>query len=321
MDNNKNTIFTLFSAILIIALSTLSANAVLYQYSNANDSQSIMNSGGDIVKPQFSVQVLKYEPYPVNPGDWFDVWIQAKNVGQNDAPDTRVQFIQDYPFSINDSPTRDFGTVSGSVNAALNKQSGDQNSQVNQIIVKYRLKVADNAPEGTNLVKFSILPDKKDPRSTYSFNFPIIVGKTRTDFDVAMQDSSTQGVSFSIVNTGQNPATAIIMSIKNQDGLKVTGAMSSVIGNLDKGDFTTQTFQLTTTKEITSVTLDITYTDSAGVRNTIEKVVPVNIARQAPMTGTRSSGSSSLLMSKWTYLIVGLLLGFLVEFLIQRKKK
>lgn len=324
--NKSNIIFRLFSAILIIAFSLSSANALLYQYSNANDSQSIMNSGGDIVQPQFSVQLLKYEPYPVNPGDWFDVWIQAKNVGQNDAPDARVEFIPSYPFTINDSTTRDFGTVSGTVNAAANKQAGEQDSQVNQIIVKYRLKVADNAPEGTNIVKFNILADKKDPRSKYSFSLPIIVGKTRTDFEIAMQDSSTQGVSFSIVNIGQNPATAIIMSVKDQDGIKITGAKSSVIGNLDKGDFTTQTFQITTTKDVPTATIDVSYTDIGGVRNTIEKIVPINVAKST-FTGTgaasRTPASSFLGIQtrSWIFIIIGIFIGFAAEFLIQRKRK
>jgi hypothetical protein len=101
--------------------------------------------------PTFIVSVLKYSPYPVNSGDWFDLWIKVQNIVENDALNATFELQPAYPFSSNDTLIRSYGLIFGRVNAF----KVDQTYGSSQVILKYRVKVADNAPSGSSNLKFS----------------------------------------------------------------------------------------------------------------------------------------------------------------------
>src|SRR3989338_3219502 len=212
---------------------------------------------------QFWVQTLKYDPFPVNPGDYFDVWILVENIGVKDAPNARFELVTKYPFSSTGQLVNDYGRVAG----ISGKDAGE-----NQVVLRYRVKVADDSPEGSSELEFKALPDGSSDVGSIK-KLPIDIGKTKTDFDVVMQDSTAQGTSIAIANIVDNPATAVTVRINPQDGLKVRGSDASIIGNLDKGDFSTVTFQINPDQNYNGIMVQISYTDIAGVRNNIEKKI------------------------------------------------
>jgi hypothetical protein len=280
----------------ILILAVLALSAVRAQMYEVN-----YNNTGNINQANLVVQVLKYEPYPVNAGDWFDVWIKVQNIGQADAENVKFVLQPEYPFSSNDSLTRDYGIVLGTINSYKLGMSND----ANEIILKYRVKTADNAPEGTSELKLVIYTDASTQGSNAVINsLPITIGKTKTDFSVVMQDSTSQGTSFSIANIGDNSATAVTVSIPTQANVKITGAQSSIIGNLEKGDFTTVTFKIASDDNLNSLTMQIAYTDIAGVRNIVNETVPVSIAHVQETVKQTGNGSSI-----YIYLIVGIAIG------------
>ena len=287
-----NSIYIIGILILaVLALSAVRAQMFEINYTNL----------GNTVQANLVVQVLKYEPYPVNAGDWFDVWIKVQNIGQADAENVKFVLQPEYPFSSNDSLTRDYGIVLGTINSYKLGMSND----ANEIILKYRVKTADNAPEGTSELKLVIYTDASTQGSNAVINsLPITIGKTKTDFSVVMQDSTSQGTSFSIANIGDNSATAVTVSIPTQANVKITGAQSSIIGNLDKGDFTTVTFKIAPNDNLNSLTMQIAYTDIAGVRNIVNETVPVSIAHVQETVKQTGNGSSI-----YIYLIVGIAIG------------
>jgi hypothetical protein len=59
----------------------------------------------------FILKELKYEPYPVNAGSSFDVWIKVQNTGRDDANNSEFRLVLSYPFSSNDSLVRDYGII------------------------------------------------------------------------------------------------------------------------------------------------------------------------------------------------------------------
>lgn len=259
---------------------------------------------------QFLVQTLKYEPYPVNPGDFFDVWIKVENIGNQDALNSKFELVPKYPFSSNDNLIREYGRIS--------KNRGLE-GEINQVVLKYRVKVADNAPEGINDLEFKAFP------SGTTKKLRIEIGKTKTDFDVVMQDSTAQGTSLAIANIGENPATAVIIRIKEQEDFTVRGSQASIIGNLDKGDFTTVTFKLTEEKNANELLIQIDYTDIAGVRNSVEKKVIVDIIStslfQEGGQGRYNLGSSGGLLSKLFYVVIGITLGIVIVIAKRKLKK
>ncbi|MBI5354844.1 MAG: hypothetical protein HZB68_00120 [Candidatus Aenigmarchaeota archaeon] len=276
------------SFVLAFILLLASVNAAVY---TVNVSDPLSAGRFFPTDAKFEVETLKYDPYPVSPGDSFDVWIKVDNAGQNDAPNAVFNLVLSYPFSSKDELRTEYGRLPGVVSATKNQQPGETDMQVNQAILKYRIKVADDAPPGASSIVLNSYTNGNGG-SQYSTKLPISIGKTKTDFDVVMQDSSDQGTTFAIANAGENSATAVTIKVKDQQGIAFNGAKSSIIGNLASGDFTTVNFQMAPSREVKEVTIQVSYTDRAGIRNTVEKVVPISIARAAS-TGAQAAQQQS----------------------------
>lgn len=301
--------YYLFLVGLLIALALPMARADTYQVNFSNKYNTTVPTDSMLI-----VNVLKYDPYPVAAGSWFNVWVEVQNVGQGDAPNVTFRLAPDYPFTSNDSLVRNYGLIMGTVNAYATGQGKDAST----VILEYRVKAADNAPEGASNLKFYITTNSSGPNATsVGTDLPIVVGNTKTDFDVVMESFTSQGASFSIANIGSNPATAVTVSIPQQSYVNVSGATASIIGNLDKGDFTTVTFQVLPNRNLHQLDIQVAYTDTAGVRNTIEKNVTISMSgsglfNSTNMSNFRQGTTQGTLM--YAYLSIGALIGALVVF-------
>ena len=68
-----------------------------------------------------------------------------------------------------------------------------------------------------------------------------------TTFDVVLQTSTSTSTTFAVVNTGANTASSVVVSIPQQPGYSTSGTSSASLGNLDAGDYTLASFQLSST--------------------------------------------------------------------------
>jgi hypothetical protein len=153
-----------------------------------------------------------------------------------------------------------------------------------------------------------------------------------TDFDVSFSESSAGETSLSVANVGNNIAYAVKVSIPDQDGYKVSGSSSTIVGNLEKGDYTIASFNVTNTRAAGNVNsgtapdtankryaagdnassssmnsnplkVQIEYTDAKGERITVDKDVAIQMSSftgfgtggRSGARGNRSSGLSSSL--------------------------
>jgi hypothetical protein len=57
-------------------------------------------SQANIGEDSLKIDLIKYDPYPVNPGTDFSIWVQVKNIGENDVSGATIEFIPAYPFSM-----------------------------------------------------------------------------------------------------------------------------------------------------------------------------------------------------------------------------
>lgn len=125
----------------------------------------------------------------------------------------------------------------------------------------------------------------------------IYVGGT-TDFDIAFSETSAGETSFSVANIGSNPAFSVSVIIPVQNGWKVSGSSSAIIGNLNKGDYTVASFKLQsrrttkvskeglsrdelikqreTAQTQETIKIQIAYTDTMGQRDIVEKEVKID---------------------------------------------
>lgn len=145
---------------LVIAISDYDSKALVKNYSIEDKTAKY---------PSLEVSVLKYNPYPVSSGEWFDLWVKVQNIGESDANNARFELQPSYPFSSNDSLVRDYGLIYG----RLNSFKVDQTYDSSQVILKYRVYVEKNAPSGSSDLKF--LTSIDGGISSLTFNLPIEV--------------------------------------------------------------------------------------------------------------------------------------------------
>lgn len=178
-------------------------------------------------------------------------------------------------------------------------------------------------------LQYEVAANNQTSKNTLSTSAGIFVGG-QTDFDVAFSESSAGQTSLSVANIGITPAYSVTVRIPQQEGFRVDGTTVAIVGNLDKGDYTIVSFQITPTMGRNMSTggpsfggtsdrggasnfngaaganagasagaqrarlqgnvsiqgmlkVLVEYTDGAGKRNSIEKIVPVQFKQS---TGT-----------------------------------
>ncbi len=174
-----------------------------------------------------------------------------------------------------------------------------------------------------------------------------------TDFDVTFSESSEGVTSLSIANVGNNPAYSVTVSIQNQAGYMVSGSTSTIVGNLDKGDYTIVSFQISQTgtvpsgmtnfsqmtpeeriamRESTSQTfgsgnnllVDIDYTDTTGMRHNVEKDVPIQFrSADSSTTPTTRIGRQMTVSASpvYTYIRYGAFVVIVILLLVGYKER
>jgi hypothetical protein len=265
--------------------------------------------------------LVSQDPSLADPGAYVNVLFQIENLGTDNANNVTVELIPEYPFSLNPgvSAINQIGTINGLAgNSAITGSSAFQ--------VKYKLRIDDNAVNGDNEIK---LKYSEGDGSTYKIaTFNISVTKPRTDFDVVAQDSTT----LAIANIGANTASSVIVRIPDQPNFRVNGTSATIIGNLNAGDYTLATFQLfqirtsNTSSGPSNLTVEISYTDTLGIRRTLDKYVPFgftsgfsgNITGRLTQRGTQTISNGMLYIAIGA---VGIVIVVVVLKLRSRKKK
>jgi hypothetical protein len=182
-----------------------------------------------------------------------------------------------------------------------------------KIPLKYTVIASVNAVPDLYELTLNLEYDVKDEdgstvKEVISTQAGVFVGG-ETDFDVAFSESSNGETSFSIANIGSNPAYSVSVIIPKQEGWRITGSNSRIIGNLNKGDYTIASFKLQpavsetgedrndgTKKDKTffqdsqTIKVQVVYTDTMGKRSTVEKEVQLD---PQSLMGTEMNGEFS----------------------------
>ncbi len=251
------------TSILILLLFTSLISAVEINYSVDYNSNGLQ------------LTAIKYEPYPANPGEYFELWLQVRlGATVNYA---KFQLVEEFPFSLdsNENPLREFKEI---------------NSQ--EILLKYTVRVSKDAVEGVNILKI---------KSSTTLNgneverqFDINIANAQTNFDAVIQESSDSAISLAIANVGKNTANSVIVKVPEQESFTVSGTDGQMVGNLDAGDYTVVSFSVNQNKIKSSNSIfkfDIYYTDNIGERRIINMELPI---KTKITTGNFSSENFSL---------------------------
>ena len=227
---------------------------------------SVINTASGVVFTDVSylqINLVNQDPSSADPGSYVDLLFKVENIGTNSVENVTLELLPKYPFSLdpNVDAVKELGTING-------LQRGS-----NAFLVRYKLKVDKDAVNGDNEIK---LKYSEGDGSSYSIvKFNVSVSNPRTDFDVVAQDSTT----LAIANIGANTASSVIVRIPEQQNFRVNGTSATIIGNLNAGDYTLVTFQLFSMRSSNissggnNLTVEISYTDTLGIRRTIQKNV------------------------------------------------
>jgi hypothetical protein len=137
---------------------------------------------------------------------------------------------------------------------------------------------------------------------------------SETDFDISVQEFSHSSLSLVITNIGSSSASSVIVKILPLKDL-IFVPETSVIGNLNPGDYATATFSvqnLNVSKETSNITrnlkVEISYTDTSGIRRKVEKEIPLtSLPSSLPSRIVRSERYSPQSNLGIIYILVGII--------------
>ena len=172
------------------------------------------------------------------------------------------------------------------------------------VTVAYSVMADVNANPGLYTLDINLnFEDYESKTNSIQTTAGLFVGG-ETDFDVSFSESSAGEISLSVANVGNNMAYSVKVSVPDQKGYKISGSSSTIVGNLEKGDYTIASFNVASTQaagrsaeaspnnakasakgeNVTSASMDsnplkvqIEYTDAKGERITVDKDVKLEM--------------------------------------------
>jgi LPXTG-motif cell wall-anchored protein len=222
--------------------------------------------------------------------------------------------------------------------------------------VSYSVMADVNANPGLYQLDLTLqFQDYNSDNSTIQTKAGIFVGG-KTDFDLSYSESDGGEVSLSLANVGNNEAYSVKLSIPEQDNFVTTGSSSSIVGNLEKGDYTVTSFSISRAGAVASdaeagadsqaqarssfektaedgeavqqqkdsaneLLVLIEYTDSTGQRLSVEKAVQIEDLTSGTMGTAGSMGPGPGRTGSNTYLYAVALILIAGGLVFYRKKK
>jgi hypothetical protein len=250
---------------LAISISLASAIEV-----NLSSSSSILPDTANLV-----VSSLRYEPYPVEPGEVFDLWIKIENDGAQQAKNAACRLILDNPFSLYQGDLIQTWGLLGSRD---------------QAVFKYKLRVSDNAAEGDNELKLECAEDSG--AGTWKQTSLMIKIQSRYPtlniVNVETEPSAiTPGHKADLIILLENMADSSMKDINIKiDFTSVPFAPYQEIGEkklrmLESGKNESLVFSIVALPSaeggIYKVPVEITYTDNVGTSQSIDAVISLEI--------------------------------------------
>ncbi len=212
------------------------------------------------------------------------------------------------------------------------------------VTVAYTVMADVNADPGLYTLDINLTFEDYDSNiNTIETTAGLFVGG-ETDFDVSFSESDEGEISLSVANVGNNQAYSVKVSIPEQENFRTSGSSSTIVGNLEKGDYTIASFDVMSTQESDeesedateggtaraagsgsspSLEVQIEYTDSKGERITVLKDVQVEMTAPTGVEGStgRPGAQTSSGTSSYVYYALVIVVAGAGVFLYRRQKQ
>lgn len=216
------------------------------------------------------ISQTKYDPYPVEPGEYFTLWIEVENYGIQEADNVTLELLPEYPFSIdpNEEKSKTFAKING----------------LDEIVLDYKIRCDEDAVEGYNPLKLAITVED-GPRVTREFDLYVNDTKQQADIEPIINEmdvlypGSKSTVSVDFANIA--PGSAYYMILEAETEIGEIKPQKIFIGTLDADDFDTVDYEIGVSEDIQTgsypIDFTIRYKDSDYNEITEEKSVDVNV--------------------------------------------
>jgi hypothetical protein len=230
-----------------------------------------------VAAANYNIEVIDVSPTSLIPGEKSELSFEIENTGGED--------LENIIFSWEEKTGSILPIGSSNTKTIEELDEGDDET------LDFDVFVSASAEPGLYELTITFTYENGNETITKTSKAGMIVGG-QTDFEVAVSDVSSSGIILSVVNIGKNPAESVTVVIPTQTNFKVSGSSSSIIGNLDKGDYSVASFQISSqSRSSSNLNVEIQYTDTMGTRQTVTKTVEVQ-SSQTPFSTTDSSSST-----------------------------
>lgn len=198
------------------------------------------------------------------------------------------------------------------------------------VTVAYSIMADVNAVPGLYTLNINLSFEDYDSEATSMQTTAGLFVGGETDFDVSFSESDAGEISLSVANVGNNEAYSVKVSLPEQEGYRVSGSSSEIVGNLEKGDYTITSFKVLSPQPAGSdseslsgtakaadsgsnraLKVRIEYTDAKGERLSVEKEVPVQMTVSTGTDGSTGNyggrnnpGSSTTSYTSYALIVV-----------------
>jgi hypothetical protein len=230
------------------------------------------------INPQVSVIMTKYDPFPVEAGNYFTLWVKVQNLGAVDAQNVTLELLDTFPFTIdpNEERVRFFGTV----------KAGED------LLAQYRVRVEDSAVEGNNPLDVRL---STDGRVFFTTSFDVYVESRLVDFEIGnlasepenlFSDSENNKLTITLHNVGEGEAKLVKTELRLPSGFIPSSSYSDTysIGTVGAESSGNAVFYIDIDRSVQSgehyATLKVSYKDSQNSEYR-EKVLMVKLPVRA----------------------------------------
>lgn len=150
--------------------------------------------------PSLNATLLYYQPVPATPGALLDVYVQIINKGDV-AQNVKVEFTDNYPFSLDSASDRV---------KTIDTIPGQQN-----VLIKYKVRVAKDAEPGTNYIKVTY---GLNPANSQTTLLPIDIYSNSLSLTVESVTLEPKTISPGSIGT-------LTVTLRNNAGVKVASGV------------------------------------------------------------------------------------------------
>lgn len=232
------------------------------------------------VESEDSVEILSIDKSIIKPGSQEELKFKIKNVGTAN--------LENLKFSLT------------SEDNVLLPVSADNTFHIDSLVIGEEIEVVFDVIASTSItsdlyslsLKLAYEDSLTGTNKEVTTTAGIYIGGS-TEFDIVFDEEADGEYAFTIANVGSNDATSVKVTVQDSSSWKVSSRSSEIIGNLNSGDYTTTSFDMTTTKG-GDLNFEVEYTDTMGVRQIVIKQVEMSdsLNGNSTMSGNRPNMAS-----------------------------